>query len=149
MRQCSNVSLDIADKFRNTLPGQGAHFIEASDVVELIFQGLLIEFFNPGICLVKHNQNRATVAKEFDDAEPVVKSLDVVFAPRIPDKEIQRAFGEKELVSCVVYLLSAEVPDIDFEIIGDFSFGAPLFDGYPPGSIDGFLVLLDVEVGVD
>ena len=61
------------------------------------------------------NQDRAVVAEEFDDVEPIVK-VGVFFAG-VGNKEIEGAFGEEILMGGVIDFLSAEVPDIDIELI--------------------------------
>jgi hypothetical protein len=64
---------------------------------------------------VSDNQDRAVVAEEFDDVEPIVK-VGAFFAG-IGNEEIERSFGEEILMGGVIDFLSAEVPDIDIELI--------------------------------
>ena len=67
------------------------------------------------LLFVFDNQNRAVVAEEFDDVEPVVK-IGVFFAG-IGNEEIEGAFGEEILMGGVIDFLSAKVPDIDTKMI--------------------------------
>lgn len=85
----------------------------------------------------------ATVAEDFDDAEPVVE-VGVFFAG-VGDEDVDGAFGKEELVGGVVDLLAAEVPDVRAE----FSFGVVVdFPAYKVDAFSRFFFGLELIAGV-
>jgi len=65
------------------------------------------------LLFVFDNKDRAVVAEQFDDVEPVVE-IGVVLTG-INDNSVEGALGEKKLVGRVVDFLSAKVPNISSE----------------------------------
>jgi hypothetical protein len=63
----------------------------------------------------RSNESWAGIAKQFHNFQPVVE-VGVVLAS-VGDEEVERAFGEEELVGSVVDFLATEVPDVDTEVI--------------------------------
>ena len=73
--------------------------------------GAEVDAVAAALLAVLHDEHGAAVAEQVDDLQPVLE-VGVLLA-LIGNQQVERPFGEEELVGGVVYLLTTEVPNID------------------------------------
>ena len=105
-------------KFGDMLAGDAAYLEELGDVGEFILKRGFIDVFDADVRFVHHHDERAAGAEEFDGIEPVVEAPGFFFFARVPDKKVEGAFGEEELVGGVEDVLAAEIPEMNVDIAG-------------------------------
>ncbi len=98
--------------------GEAANLEESGNVGELILKGGFIDVFDALVRFVHNHDERAFGPQEFDRIEPVVKAAGLFLFPGVPDKEVEGAFGEEELVGGVEDVLAAEIPEMNLDLPG-------------------------------
>ena len=90
------------------------------------------------ILLVLEDQRRTVAAKDLDQIQPILKAFvryGLVVLTSVINEDIERAVGQKELVSGMIDLLPAEVPDVQAEGASVLHLEFVPVDGDAPGRL--------------